>query len=480
MKIKIIEPYDFNPRYDQRSLTPSPGPVVVATLLKQAGHDVEVLSEYVTEFDIEELDEPDLVGISITTANAQRGFEIAKQIRKPVVFGGFHATLMPEECLGYGDYVIRGDGYPIVDLASDLETGCQADCKRIPNLVYKRCGRTIFNHIKPHAVDVVPDFGLVKGFFRFNSRRLLRIPLMVNGSRGCTYDCTFCSIKAVYPEFKKKSVETVVKDIKAQIRNQHFLALFLPRIIWLTDDNLTSDKKWAKALFKEIAKLNSAYHFTIQVRVDAAYDDELLALMKRAGIGRVYVGIESLRPKSLQDFRKNTALKDVEYAAGKFRKFDIDVHGLFIFGDDEFQRGDGKKVAKFIRKNKMSGLLIQPLTPFPGTPMFAQFEKGKRLLHKNWRWYGDKVVIKPKNMSPAELQKEIYDCYLDVFSPLYVLKSVISGRKGFKLELLGEAIFRHLEWQKMKNYIKERLNCSLNVALTSKRKCHPGPLKVKD
>ena len=127
MKIIIIEPYDFSPRYDQRSLTPNPGPVVIASLLEKAGHNVELLSEYVTPFEIEWLDDADLIGISITTYNANRGFEIAKLTKIPVVFGGFHASLMPEECLNYGDYVIRGDGHSIVDLADLLSNSNGAE-----------------------------------------------------------------------------------------------------------------------------------------------------------------------------------------------------------------------------------------------------------------------------------------------------------------------------------------------------------------
>jgi len=110
MKIIILEPYDLNERYDIRSLTPNPGPIVIASLLKQSGHDVEVISEYVTKLNIEDLKRADLVGISIATYNAAKGFNIARKLKKPVVFGGFHASLMPEECLNYGDYVISGRG----------------------------------------------------------------------------------------------------------------------------------------------------------------------------------------------------------------------------------------------------------------------------------------------------------------------------------------------------------------------------------
>ena len=81
MKIKIIEPYDLNPKYDQRSLTPNPGPIVVASLLDQAGHQVEVVSEYVTKFNAETIDEADLI-----VAKGQGNYETLSEVEKDIYF----------------------------------------------------------------------------------------------------------------------------------------------------------------------------------------------------------------------------------------------------------------------------------------------------------------------------------------------------------------------------------------------------------
>ena len=179
--------------------------------------------------------------------------------------------------------------------------------------------------------------------------------------------------------------------------------------------------------------------------------------MKKARVGRVYLGIETLRSDSLRNFNKNIFLSDVEYAIRRFREFGIDVHGLFVFGDDEFRKGDGREVAEFVKRKRLCGALIQPLTPFPGTRLFKKMEKDNRLLHRNWRWYGDKIVFRPTNMSPAELQKEIYDCYRSVFSLARVAKFLLKGKRGFRLEFLGEGLMRHLEWRTMKRYIQDHL-----------------------
>jgi radical SAM superfamily enzyme YgiQ (UPF0313 family) len=457
MNIKIVEPYCFDKRYDVRSLMPALGPIIVASLLKSEGHQVEVISEYVSKLNLGELNSADLIGISITTYNATRGYEIAQYIKRPVVFGGFHASLLPEECLRYGDYVIRCDGFPIIHLVEFLSNK-GVGIEQIPNLVYRRNGRVFYNQMLTKEINIVPDFRLVKDYHKLNLKRLLRIPLLVNASRGCPYNCTFCSIKAIYPDFIKKDVEVVIEDIKSQTRNQLFLSRFLPRIIWITDDNFSSDKKWAKDLLRELAKLEKDYEFVIQTRADIAYDDELLELMSKANIGIVYMGIESLSQKSLDNFNKDLSVEDMKCAIKKIRRYGMNVHGLFVFGDDDFKKGDGTEVARFVRSDKLSGVLIQPLIPFPGTEVFRKLKKDGRILHEDWQHYDGKVVFSPKNMTAAELQKEIYDCYRKVFSPLRVLKFLLFGPKGFKLAGLGESILRHLEWIKKKNYIQDKLS----------------------
>jgi radical SAM superfamily enzyme YgiQ (UPF0313 family) len=457
MKVKIVEPYYLDKRYDVRSLTPSLGPVVIASLLKQKGHEVEVISEYVTRLNFHELDEANLVGISLTTYNAGRGFEIAQRIRSPKVFGGFHASLMPEECLKYGDYVIKGDGHSVLQLADFLSEERTGDIHEIPNLVYKRNGHIVHTREESKAVNVIPDFGLVKNYDKMNLNTLLRIPMLANASRGCPHKCTFCCIREVYKDFRKKDKTLVVKSIQSLAKMKHLLPKFFPRGIWITDDNFFSDMKWAKEVLDELSRVRTGCELLIQARVDVAYDEELLELLQRAGISRLYLGIESLSQRSLDNFEKNASLADIEYAVKKIRMYGIDIYGLFIFGDDEFRKGDGARVAAFARRSGLSGVLIQPLTPFPGTELFRKLKAENRILHENWNEYNGKVVFQPKNVTPRELLEEIYLCYRKVFSPFQVMKYLLCGRKGLRLGLLGEAMFRHLEGMKMRRYMRECL-----------------------
>lgn len=166
-------------------------------------------------------------------------------MEKPIVFGGFHVSLMPEECLDYGDYVIRGDGHTIVELADYLAEKGENKITKIPNLVYRKNGKVFRNRTESKAINNVPDFSLVKDYHWLNLNRLLRIPLLVNASRGCNFECIFCSIKELYKGFRKEDIEVITANIRAMLKDQHFLTRFLSSGIWITDDNFFTDKVWA-------------------------------------------------------------------------------------------------------------------------------------------------------------------------------------------------------------------------------------------
>jgi radical SAM superfamily enzyme YgiQ (UPF0313 family) len=251
----------------------------------------------------------------------------------------------------------------------------------------------------------------------------------------------------------------VVKSIQSLAKTKHLLSKIFPRVICITDDNFFSDTKWAKEVLDELTRIRTGCELVIQARVDAAYDEEILDLLQRAGISRIYLGIESLSQRSLDNFGKNESLSDLEYVVKKIRMYRMDIFGLFVFGDEEFRVGDGARVAEFVKRNGLSGVLIQPLTPFPGTELFRKLKAENRILHENWNEYNGKVVFQPKNVTPRELLEEIYVCYRKVYSPFRVMKYLLSGKKGWRLGFFGEAMFRHLEGMRMRRYIRERLRC---------------------
>ena len=142
----------------------------------------------------------------------------------------------------HGDYVIRGDGRSIVLLIDYLAHDRKKDIRQVPNLVFKQENDIIYNPSETSTINVVPDFSLVRDYYKPGLKRFTRVPLLVNASRGCPHKCTFCSIKAIYPDVTKKDKAIVIEDIKNQIDHKSFFSFFFPRIIWITDDNFFAEK----------------------------------------------------------------------------------------------------------------------------------------------------------------------------------------------------------------------------------------------
>ena len=198
-KIIFIEPNP--PDFHLFTGVPIPrlGTVILGTKLRQNGYEVKSYVESITELDLKDVLSADAVGISTITSTSSRSYEIAKLIRKagiPVFMGGPHVTYMPEEALEYADYVLRGEQDDnIVDFIRAMETGKGLD--KITGLSYRRPDGTIkHNSSPPFCKDMdsipAPDFTLIAGLEKSGARTMPLAPIMT--SRGCPYDCSFCSV----------------------------------------------------------------------------------------------------------------------------------------------------------------------------------------------------------------------------------------------------------------------------------------------
>lgn len=170
MKIALIEPRACEANVYSKIPVPLLGPVYLGTILKNRGHEVEVYNENIHAPDYANL-KADLIGISILTPTAKRGYEIAKRFpREKVIMGGVHASLLPGEALEHARQVVIGEAE---DIIADVVEG------RRPEPVVQ--GRPVKN------LDALPnpDFSLIRGY-RSNP---LVVP--ISTSRGCPFDCSF-------------------------------------------------------------------------------------------------------------------------------------------------------------------------------------------------------------------------------------------------------------------------------------------------
>ena len=337
-------------------------------------------------------DEPtDLVGISVETYTAKRAYQIASEYRKrgiPVVMGGFHATLCPDEVSQYADAVIVGEAEQIWEqVLTDAERGT------LQTFYPERTGAG-HSLVRPSLGQLRPDRSIYAG------KNYLPVGL-VEAGRGCHFVCDFCAVQTVFNHTQTRRPADDILSELAKMRDKP--------LIFFVDDNITSNMEQAKHFFRELAKLK--IRWVSQASINAAHDEEFLALIKASGCQGVLIGFESLNTDNLKKMNKgfNTMQGGYEKALANLRKFDIRLYITFVFGYDEDTNESFQQTVDFALQHKFYIAAFNHLTPFPGTPLYKRLEKEGRLLYENW-WLDDRysynmIPFKPARMSPEELQR---------------------------------------------------------------------------
>ena len=340
-------------------------------------------------------DEPtDLVAISVETFTALRAYKIARQFRArgvPVVMGGYHVTLLPEEAETEADAIIVGDAEPIWQQLLD-----DAQRKQLEPRYDGTQRRRSLTHIRPRR-DI------------FAGKQYQNITL-VEFARGCNFRCDFCSITAFH---KANQSHRPAHEVAAEMERTG------SRRFFIVDDNIVSQPERARELCRELIPLN--INWVGQASIHIAQDDELLRLMAASGCRGVLIGMESLDPQNLRDMGKEWNLSGGTYADSlrRFREHGLAVYGTFVFGYDQDNHDVIRRSVEFAREQKLFLAAFNHLIPFPGTPLFRRLQKQGRLLTPKW-WLdpesrmGD-VTFRPLQMDPDELKQACLDARNDFY-----------------------------------------------------------------
>jgi radical SAM superfamily enzyme YgiQ (UPF0313 family) len=328
-------------------------------------------------------DEPtDLVAISVETFTALRAYKIARQFRArgvPVVMGGYHVTLLPEEARQEADAIVIGDAEVVWRQVLD-----DARRRRLQP-VYHGLGRRELRGLRPRR-EIFAD------------KRYQNITL-VEFARGCHFKCDFCSITAFHGASQNhRPAREVAAEMEATGSRRFFIV----------DDNLVSQPARARELCRELIPLR--VNWVGQASIHIAHDGELLGLMARSGCRGVLIGMESLDPANLRDMGKEWNLAGGGYVESlrRFRDHGLAVYGTFVFGYDHDDRAVIRRSVEFAREQKLFLAAFNHLVPFPGTPLYQRLRREGRLLKPKW-WLdpdtrvGD-VVFRPKRLEPGELE----------------------------------------------------------------------------
>jgi radical SAM superfamily enzyme YgiQ (UPF0313 family) len=324
----------------------------------------------------------DAVAIPVETYTAARAYQIASEYRArgvPVVMGGFHATLVPDEVACYAEAVVTGEAEGVWgEVIDDLRHG-----------TLKRR----YHGAQQQPLRVRADRRLFRG------KRYLKIGLIETG-RGCRFPCEFCAVQTFFARTaRRRPVDDVIAELQS-LQNEK-------RVFFFVDDNFAADLREAKPLLAALAKLR--IRWITQMSIDAAHDEEFLDAMRRAGCRGVLIGFESLDENNLAAMNKrfNTMKGGFRRALANLRRHDIFVYGTFIFGYDHDTPESFDQAVDFATEEGMYIAAFNHLTPFPGTPLYKRLEREGRLRFEAWwrdaRYRYNALPFTPKSLAPEEV-----------------------------------------------------------------------------
>jgi radical SAM superfamily enzyme YgiQ (UPF0313 family) len=397
-KLVFVEPKSTHLHIYSRVCIPRLGSVLLATIMRAKGYEVRVYIEDIHAVDMHEVLSADLVAISAITSTAPQSYRLADQVRaagRLAVMGGTHVSFLPDEGLQHADYVVRGEGeFAFQELVEAIEAG--GGFEKIENLSYLVDGRVVNNAERPKIpnldVNPIPDYHLITGWKPGGV-------ISVATSRGCPFSCTFCSVPGMYGHaFRTHSVERVLEELQLHKGNLY---------TFFADDIFTANKKRAKDILRGMISRGLTPQWGAQVRTETVDDPELLQLMRDSNCFNVYVGFESINPRTLKLFQKKQDLGKIERSIERFHAHNIKIHGMFVVGSDEDDVQTIDATADFALKHDIDSIQFMIMTPIPGSPDWDHlFAKGDRyVFNRNWQFYdGHHVVHHPRKMSPYELQ----------------------------------------------------------------------------
>src|SRR5437870_1898434 len=325
-KLVFVEPKSTHLHIYSRVCIPRLGSILLATIMRAKGYDVRVYIEDIHPVDMNEVLSAGLVAISAITSTAPQSYRLADQVRQAgaiAVIGGTHTSFLPDEGLEHADFVVRGEGeFAFQELVDGIQAGLGFE--KIQNLSYLVDGRAVHNPERPKIpnldVNPIPDYHLITGWKPGGV-------ISVATSRGCPFSCTFCSVPGMYGHaFRTHSVARVLEELESHRGNLY---------TFFADDIFTANKKRVKELIRGMIARDLTPEWGAQVRTETVDDPELLELMRDSNCFNVYVGFESINPRTLKLFQKKQDLAKIERSIERFHAHKIRIHGMFVVGSDE-------------------------------------------------------------------------------------------------------------------------------------------------
>jgi radical SAM superfamily enzyme YgiQ (UPF0313 family) len=351
---------------------------------------------------------PDLVGISLMTPLAPRGYEIAAAWRKrgvPVVLGGIHPTMMTEEAGTHADAVVVGEAERLwPQVVEDVRRG-----RLQPR--YQEEGHAPLEHLALPRRELLKR----KAYFFINT---------VQTTRGCPFDCEFCSVTQFYGNtYRLRPIAEVEREIQG----------IEGRFVFFVDDNIVGDRAYARELFRRL--IPHRLKWASQGSITIAKDPELLRLAQESGCMGLFIGLESLSQQTLQEMGKSfNRVESYRDRIKRIHDHGIGIQGSFIFGNDGDTPSIFEDTLRFTEETRLDAALFSILTPFPGTRVYHKMRSEGRILCEDWSRYDmNHVVFQPRGMSPQQLQQGFNQAYRRLYSWPSIARRLLGIRRNLQL-----------------------------------------------
>lgn len=369
--------------------------------------------------------------IQVYITNAYRAYRIADHYRARgsfVILGGLHVTSLPDEAAAHADAIFLGPGeetFPA--FLKDLAAGR-------PRPRYFSAVRTI-EHLPPIRRDLI-------------QRSLYLVPNSIVVSRGCPHHCTFCYKDAFFDggrSYYTQRVDQALAEI-GRLPGRH---------LYFLDDHLFGNPRFARELFRGMEGMGRVFQGA--ATVDSILRDRTIEAAARAGLRSLFVGFETLSESGLAGARKRQNLgRSYRDVIRRLDDLGIMINGSFVFGFDDDDRDVFARTVDWAIESGITTATFHILTPYPGTPLFAEMGAQNRMVTRDWDLFDTRhVVYEPRRLAPGELKAGYDWAYREFYrwssigraslahhSPKHMLKHLAYSAGWKKFERLWGSVIR--------------------------------------
>jgi radical SAM superfamily enzyme YgiQ (UPF0313 family) len=343
--------------------------------------EISYTDDLLTPIDLDrDLKEVNLVGITVLTKTALRAYQLADAYRKkgiPVVLGGIHATALPEEAIGHADAVVLGEAEEIwPHLLEDARTGHLKP-------FYRQEGFTDPRRIPIPRREILPR----RGYFPLD---------VVQVTRGCPFQCEFCSVRKFFGgTYRFRPIPEVINEIR-NLRH---------RLVMFNDDNIIGNPTFSKELLQALLPLKKKW--VGEVSLSGLKDVENLSLLAKSGCIGLLIGFESLSRNNLIQSRKyQNHPEEYEEIIDALHRHGITVWASFIFGFDEDDPSVFEETVAFAIRAKLFSVVFALLTPYPQTSFYQRMQEEGRLVQDRW-WLLEKPEASAPHFVPKKMSRDM-------------------------------------------------------------------------